>query len=151
LSLAPLIVLAHVVEEAPGLIGWINRRFDLNLTMNYFVAVNTIGVLVTVVLAVPRITSRDHFRALGLIAWLSFLMLANPLLHLAASLLFHEYVPGTVTAGFLYLPYFVAATVTVCRDGGVRPRSAILAATVGAVPMLAQGISIFTGGGRILW
>ncbi len=43
LSLAPLVVLAHVVEEAPGLVDWMNRRFQLNLTMGYFIAVNAIG------------------------------------------------------------------------------------------------------------
>lgn len=151
LALAPLVLLAHVVEEAPGFIAWMNRRFELNLTMGYFVAMSAIGLLVTVVLAVPRVGPRNHLRALGLIAWLSFLMLANGVLHLTASLLFREYVPGTVTAGLLYLPYFVTATVTICRDVGVRPRAAVLAATIGAVPMLVQGISIFTGGGRVLW
>lgn len=151
LSLAPLVFLAHVVEEAPGLIAWMNRRFELNLTMRYFVAMSAIGLLVTVVLAVPRLDSRNHFRAIGLIAWLSFLMLANGVVHLAASLLFREYVPGTVTAGILYLPYFVAATVTICRNVGVRPGAAVLAATIGALPMLVQGISILTGSGRVLW
>ncbi len=151
LYLAPLVLLAHVMEEAPGLIAWMNRRFEVDLTMSYFVAMNAIGLLVTVVVAVPSVRSRNYFLALGLIAWLSFLMLANGVLHLTASLLFREYVPGTVTAGILYLPYFVAATVTVCRNFNVRPRAAILAATIGAVPMLAQGVSILTVGRRIVW
>ncbi len=151
LYLAPLVVLAHVVEEAPGLIAWMNRRFELDLTMSYFVAINAVGLLVTVVVAVPSVRSRNYFLALGVIAWLSFVMLANGVLHLTASLLFREYVPGTVTAGILYLPYFVAATVTICRNVDVRPRAAILAATIGAAPMLAQGISILTVGRRILW
>ena len=151
LYLAPLVLLAHVMEEAPGLIAWMNRRFELDLTMSYFVVINTIGLLVTVALAVPSVRSRNYSLALGLIAWLSFLMLTNGVLHLAASLLFREYVPGTVTAGILYLPYFVAATVTICRSSNVRPRAAILAATIGAVPMLAQAVSILTVGRRILW
>jgi hypothetical protein len=151
LSLAPLVLLAHIVEEAPGLIAWMNLRFELDLTVGYFVAMSAIGLLVTVVLAVPRMDSRNHSRALGLIAWLSFVMLANGVVHLTASLLFREYVPGTVTAGVLYPPYFFAATVTICRHVGVRPSAAVLAAMLGAVPMLGQGISILTGGGRILW
>lgn len=151
LSLAPLVVLAHVVEEAPGLVDWMNRRFQLDLTMGYFLAVNAIGLLITLVLAVPRVHATDRFRVLGHIAWLSFLMPANGLMHLAAALSFREYVPGTVTAGILYLPYFFAATVTVCRHLGVRPLSAVLAATTGAVPMFVQGVSILTGNGRVFW
>ena len=85
LSLAPLVFLAHVVEEAPGLIAWMNGRFELDLTMWYFVAMNAIGLLVTVVVAAPSVRSRNYFRALGVIAWLSFLMLANGVLHLTAS------------------------------------------------------------------
>jgi hypothetical protein len=151
LSMAPLVLLAHVVEEAPGLIPWMNRRFELDLTMRYFITMSALGLIVTVALAVPRVGSGDRFRALGLIAWLSFLMLANGVVHLTASLLFREYVPGTVTAGILYLPYFVAATVTICRNVGIQPGAAVLAATLGAVPMLVQGLSILTGGGRVLW
>ena len=151
LALAPLVFLAHVAEEAPGLIAWLNRRVEPDLTIREFFAINAIGLLVTVAVAAPSVRSRNYLLALGLIAWLSFLMLANGVLHLTASLVFHEYVPGTVTAGILYLPYFVAATVTVCHNSGVRTSAAILAATIGAVPMLAQEISILTVGRRILW
>jgi hypothetical protein len=151
LLLAPLVILAHVAEEAPGLVAWSNRHLEPDLTMSDFFALNAIGLLVTVLIAVPSVRSRNYLLALGLIAWLSFVMLANGVIHLTASLLFREYVPGTVTAGILYLPYFVAATVTVCRNFDVRPRAAILAATIGAVPMLAQGIGILTVGRRLLW
>ena len=72
-------------------------------------------------------------------------------MHLTASLVFREYVPGTVTAGILYLPYFVAATVTICRNFKVGPLTAILAATIGAVPMLVHGVGMLTVGRRILW
>jgi len=151
LALAPLVLLAHVVEEAPGFLDWFNRHAEPDLTMGGFLAINAFGLLVTVLLAVPSVGSPNHLLALGLIGWLSFLMLANGLLHIAASLVFREYVPGTVTAGALYLPYFLAATVTICRNSGVRPRAAILAATIGAVPMAVQGISVLTVGRRILW
>ena len=68
LSLAPLVFLAHVVEEAPGLIAWMNRRFELDFTMSYFVAMSAIGLLVTVVVTVPSVRSRNYFLALGTIA-----------------------------------------------------------------------------------
>ncbi len=151
LALAPLVLLAHVAEEAPGLVGWFERHVEPALTIREFWTFSAIGLLVTVALAVPSVRSRNYLLALGLISWLSFLMLANGVVHLMASLIFSEYVPGTVTACILYLPYFAAATVTVCHNSGVRARAAILAAAIGAVPMLAQAISIFTAGRRLLW
>ena len=89
LALAPIVVLAHVAEEAPGLVAWMNRHVEPDLTMSDFFAI--------------------------------------------------------------YLPYFVAATVTICHNFNVRPRAAVLAATMGAVPMLVQGIGILAVGRRILW
>lgn len=126
LSLAPLVVLAHVAEEAPGLADWLNRRVEPDLTTSGFVAINALAVLVTVLLAVASMHSRDRVLGLGLIAWLGFVMLANGVLHLTATLLLREYVPGTVTAGGLYLPYFVAATVTICRSSTHTPRTPAL-------------------------
>ncbi len=151
LLLAPLVFLAHFAEEAPGFIPWYNRHVDPDLTMSGFLAFGTIGLLITVLVTVPTVRSRNYLLALALISWLSFLMLANGIVHLTACLVFREYVPGTVTSGVLYLPYFVVATVTICRSFGVRLRTAIFAAAVGAVPMFVQAVSIFTVGRRILW
>lgn len=151
LALAPLLVLAHIAEEAPGLVAWLNRRVEPDLTMSGFFAINAIGLIVTVLLAVPSVRSRDHVLGLALIAWLSFIMLTNGLLHLTVSLAFREYVPGTVTAGVLYLPFFAAATVTIIRNFEIRLRAAILAAAIGAVPMVVQGIGMLAVGRRILW
>jgi hypothetical protein len=151
LALAPLLVLAHIAEEAPGLVAWLNRRVEPDLTMSGFFAINAIGLAVTVLLAVPSVRSRSHALGLALIAWLSFVMLTNGLLHLTASLAFREYVPGTVTAGVLYLPFFAAAIVTIIRNFEIRPRAAILAAAIGAVPMVVQGIGMLAVGRRMLW
>jgi hypothetical protein len=151
LALAPLVVLAHIAEEVPGFLGWASRHVEPEVTVTDFVTLNVIGLLVTVALAVPSVRSRNTVLALALVAWLSFVMLANGILHLTASFLFREYVPGTVTAGLLYLPYFAVAVVIACRKCDVRPGAAILAATIGAVPMVAQGVSILTVGRRLLW
>lgn len=151
LYLAPVVFLAHVAEEAPGLIAWLNRHAEPDLTPSDFLAINAGGLLVTVVVAILSVRSPNYLLSLGLIAWLSFAMLTNGFLHLTASLLLREYVPGTVTAGIFYLPYFFAATVTICRNLNVRLGAAIVAATIGAVPMLVQGVGIFAFGRRILW
>lgn len=151
LYLAPLVVAAHVAEEGPRFLEWFNRHAEPDLTHTDFLAINAMGLLVTTALAFAGARSRSYPLALGLIAWLSFVLPANGLLHLTASFVLGEYVPGTVTAGVLYLPYFVAAIVTICRHRGVRPHVAALAATLGAVPMAAQGISILAVGRRMLW
>ena len=151
LGLAPLVVLAHVVEEAPGLLEWMNPRVEPDLTPGGFAAINAIGVVVTAILAVPSVRSRNYLLGLGLIAWLSFVMLANGVLHLSASAIYREYVPGTFSAALLYLPYFVAATVTVCRNFNVRPLAAIVATVLGAIPMIVQGVGMLAVGRRVLW
>ena len=149
--LAPFILLAHVAEEAPGFIPWYNRHVEPDLTIGGFLAFSTIGLLVTVLVTVPTVRSRNYQLALALIGWLSFLMLANGIVHLTASIVFREYVPGTVTAAFLYLPYFFVAAVMICQEFSVRPRTAVFAATVGAIPMFVQAVGILTVGRRILW
>lgn len=151
LLLAPVMVLAHVAEETPGLVAWLNRHADPDLTMSGFYALNAFGVLLTAALAVPSVRSRSRELGLGLLAWLGFVMLANGLLHLLASLAFGEYVPGSVTAGLLYLPYFVVATATIRHHFEISLRAAVLTITIGAVPMLVQGFGILVLGRRILW
>lgn len=151
LALAPLVVLAHIAEEAPGFLDWFNQHVEPDLGADTFVAINVTGVLITAFLAVPSVHSRSRALALGLVAWLGFVMLANGGLHLTASLVFREYVPGTVTAGVLYMPYFVAATITICRNLGIRFPVAMGAAAIGSVPMIVQGVGVLAFGRRILW
>ena len=151
LYLAPLFLLVHIAEEAPGLVSWFNSRTQSEISMSEFIALNTIGFLVTTALAIPSIRSNSNALALGLIAWLSFLMLANGVLHLVACVVFREYVPGAVSAGVLYLPYYFFAVRAICRHFEIRPLIAVVAATVGALPMAAHGISILTVGRPLLW
>jgi hypothetical protein len=49
------------------------------------------------------------------------------------------------------LPFFAAAIVTIIRNFEIRPRAAILAAAIGAVPMVVQGIGMLAVGRRMLW
>lgn len=151
LALAPVVFLAHVAEEAQGFLDWFNRHAEPDLSMDSFVAINAIGLFITVMMTVFCIRSRNLLSALILTAWLSFLMLANGTLHILASLIFNEYVPGTVTAGIFYLPYFIAASITIRRIFKVRPLAIVLASVIGAIPMFVQGASIFMMGRRILW
>ena len=149
--LAPLLVLAHVLEEGPRFLSWLNRRVEADMTMDSFIVINAIGVLITASLAVPAVRSRDSVLAFLLIAWLSFVMLANGILHLVASLVWREYVPGSITAGVFYLPYFVIVLVAIYRRFDVSIRFTAIAIVAGATPMAAHGISILTAGRPLLW
>ena len=131
------------------------RRFLGNMEQQEnggeFIALNAVGLLVTAALAFPSVRSRSKMLGLGLLAWLSFLMLANGVMHLAASIQFREYVPGVVSAVVLYLPYYAVASRTICRSFDIRPHIAVLTAAIGAAPMVAHGISILTVGRPLLW
>jgi hypothetical protein len=151
LALAPLVFLAHFVEEAFGFLDWFNALVEPDMAPRTFYVVNGFALAVTALLAAAAIRWRDHNLGLVLIAWLSFLMLTNGALHITASFMFAEYVPGAITSVVLYLPFFVFAVVTICREFEVQPRAAMIAAAIGAVPMVLQGVSVLADGHRLLW
>ncbi len=148
--LAPVILLAHQVEEWPGLRQWLNRHVEPDISQSGFVALNAVGLLITVTLAAAS-ARRKEATVILFMAWLGFLMLANGLVHLAASLAYQEYVPGTVTGVVLYLPYFLLAASHASRHHGIPARTVALAAMIGAVPMALQAVTILAAGRRLLW
>jgi hypothetical protein len=151
LLLAGLVFALHVCEEATGFVEWMNRRLEAPMTMQEFVVNNAAALLVTLVLTGAIALGGGRGPALALVAWLSFLMLANGALHLVAAALERAYVPGALTAGLLYLPYFAVAFSACRRIGGIGLRPALAAALLGALPMLAQGAAILGAGRRLLW
>jgi hypothetical protein len=145
--LAPPIFLLHFLEEGPRFLAWINSRVEPDLSYAWFLGLNGTALVGTTALAATAAVSRSRGAALAFLCWGSFLMLANGLLHLGATVLFGEYCPGSVTAALLYLPYFAWLFVTV---GGSR-RDRIAVTLAGAVPMLAQGYAVLVEGSRLLW
>jgi len=150
--LAPLVFALHVYEEYPAFIEWMNRRVSQPMSAETFALVNGAAFVITLALAVTTALAGGRALALALVAWLSFLMLANGLLHLLATALDGEYCPGALSSGLLYLPYFALA-LGACRrlGGGIPWRAALAAAGLGAVPMLAQGAFVLGAGRRLLW
>jgi hypothetical protein len=149
---APIVFLLHVAEEAPSLVEWFNRHVQPRMTDEMFVILNTGAAVITLVLVgAAAIRGVTRGMALALLGWLAFLMLANGTLHILASLVFREYVPGTVTAVVFYLPYFALVFRALRRAPGVTTRSAIAASAIGAVPMVTQGIGILVFGRRLFW
>jgi hypothetical protein len=152
LLVAPVVFALHVYEEYPAFIEWMNRRVSPAMTAESFALVNGMAFVVTLLLALATVLGRGRGLALSLVAWLSFLMLANGVLHLLATAIDGAYAPGAITSALLYLPYFALAFSACRRIGGAIPlRPALTAAVLGALPMLAQGAAVLLGGRRLLW
>lgn len=98
LAFAPVVVLAHIAEENPGLVGWYNRHVEGGLSMEEFLLYDVIGLLATVMPVASAHRSRSYALGLALFAWLGFVMLANGVLHFTACVVFSEYAPGSITA-----------------------------------------------------
>ena len=146
---APLIFVAHFVEEAPGVVAWFNAHVDRGITPSLFWTVNFTALGITIAVVLLEWLSPTALSAGVAIAWLSFLMLANAVLHLTGALVDRAYVPGLVTALLLYLPFYGWVVARAIQSRRV-PRDAVAAATLlGALPMLAHGYLILFRGGRL--
>jgi len=147
--LAPPIFAAHVAEEAPGFVSWFNARVTPDISAPLFFGVNGTALVITVAVALLAASSRDAAAALVALAWLSFLMLANGVFHVTATLVDARYCPGTVTGALLYLPFGIWFALLVRRRYGVAPWLIGLVALAGAAPMLAHCYLIVFRGSRL--
>ena len=146
---APLIFVAHFMEEAPGFVAWFNARVARGITPSLFCSVNYTALGITVGVVTVEWSSRTTLSASLAVSWLSFLMFANALLHLAGALVDGAYVPGLVTALLLYLPFYGAVIIRVVRLRRLSRRGLAAAALVGALPMLVHGYLIIFRGSRL--
>ena len=149
LLLAPVIFVAHVVEEAPGLVEWVNSLVDEDITQQLFIAVNTGGFVVTAVLAVIVALSCSRDAIVVMLTWLSFLMLGNAIVHVGATVALGRYSPGVVTSVVLYLPFFFLFLRHARRQFGIGFVRAAAVVVVGAFPMLLHGYLIIFRGSRL--
>jgi len=88
-------------------------------------------------------------RVCRLVAWVSFLMLANGLVHVVGILTHRRYSPGVITGCFLYLPLSILFMRAVARECAVSCRMVLLAALIGGVPMFIHGYLIVFRGSRL--
>jgi hypothetical protein len=93
--------------------------------------------------------SPSPFSALVLVAWFSFLFLANAILHVVGSLHDRAYVPGLVTAVVLYVPFGVWLIWRVLKTRRLGAGTVAAAAVLGALPMLLHGYLIIFRGSRL--
>lgn len=149
LLLAPFIFVCHFLEESPGFVEWFNAHVARGITEGLFWRVNISALVITLVVVGFEWFARSAFSLYAVLFWLSFLMLANAVLHIAGGLADRKYVPGLATAVLLYLPYYfwLAFMAVKSRRVAVAPLAAV--AVLGSLPMLAHGYLIIFRGSRL--
>ena len=149
LVLAPFVFILHFLEEAPGFVKWFNAHVNPGITSESFWAVNLAGLIITSVVVGIGTMAPSSPSYLLTAAWLSLLMPANALIHIAGSVIEKDYVPGVITAIALYLPYYFWLMTKIKKSGWVSSNSLIVAAVIGAAPMLVHGYRILFLGSRL--
>jgi hypothetical protein len=150
LSIAlPVVFAFHVFEEAPGFVSWFNSLVTPNISQRLFLLVNAAAFAITLLVALTVVVSPHPASGLLGVAWVGFLMLANGLFHIVATVVHGRYCPGAVTGALLYLPVSALFIGAVVRDLGVPPLAAAAVALLGGVPMYVHGYLIVFRGSRL--
>lgn len=147
--LAPIVFVAHVIEEAPTFVSWFNLHVEPDITEGMFLRVNVTAFVITLVLTAILAATREPVVAVIDLAWIACLMLANGLFHLTATVVDRSYCPGAVTAAVLYLPYFAVLFWVVLKRLRVPVGVALVASVLGALPMAIHGYLIVFRGSRL--
>lgn len=150
IRLAPLVFPIHVLEESPGFVAWFNSLVQIperQITQKLFYKANAGAFAISLVLALLSYWATGPFLLLLSLTWFSFLMLANALsVHLIPSIVQRRYVPGTVTALLLYLPFYTWY-LWLLVTGSHLPIGLVLGAVViGATPMVIHGYRVLFRG-----
>lgn len=147
--LAPVIFAAHVAEEAPGFVEWFNRLVRPGISESLFFSVNATAFIIMVILAGMLAATRERAVATLMLAWLGFLMLANAVFHLVATVVHARYCPGVITTTVLYLPYFAWFFWLAVRHLRVPLPIAVVVVLLGSAPMATHGYLIVFRGERL--
>lgn len=146
---APLIFAAHVAEEAPGFVTWVNSHIDRDITQEMFWTVNLTVLLITLGVVLFEWLSRSKASALVALAWLGLIMAGNAVLHAGGAIVYRGYAPGVITALLLYVPFSAVAIASALRTRRLSAAAASAAMVLGALPMLAHGYMILAFGTRL--
>lgn len=143
--IAPLIFVLHVAEEFPNFVDWANSLIITDITQSMFLGVNFAGLVITLLLAIFMAATRDEIAIILVLAWFGFMMFANGLFHLTATIV-HGYSPGAITSVVLYLPYFFWFVWCLAKTKKLRPGVIGATVLVGSVPMFLHGYMIIFEG-----
>jgi hypothetical protein len=146
---APVIFVAHFLEESPGFVAWFNAHVTRGITMDLFWTVNATALLITVLISLGYWTTRSPIALILAAGWLSFLMLTNAVFHITGAIVDRGYVPGLVTAIVLYLPYCGWVGREVVRDRRLPANPLVAAIVLGGLPMALHGYRILFLGSRL--
>jgi hypothetical protein len=149
LLLAPVIFVCHFLEESPGFVQWFNEHVARGITSGLFWTVNLSGLVITVIVVGIHWFSRSAVSLALAVGWLSFLMMANAIFHIAGGVVDRQYVPGLVTAILLYLPYYSWLFMKAVKSKRVKVEVLIVCAVLGSLPMLIHGYLIIFRGSRL--
>jgi hypothetical protein len=147
--LAPSFFLLHVLEEFPNFVQWLNSLVINEINPSTFLTVNVIGFIITVFITLLMAFSRDRIIIFLTLFWLSFLMFANGIFHVAATLIHRSYSPGALTSLLLYIPYFIWFTWLLVKVNNIKTIHLIFIIFLGALPMLSHGYFIIFQGPRL--
>ena len=147
-ALAPVIFAAHVAEEAPGFVEWFNSHVSPGISSQSFWQVNLTALVITVIVSAVVWLGTSNASSVVAVAWLSFLMGANALLHVAGAIVDRGYVPGLATAVLAYVPYY-AVVLRRAKRSGLGAGTLLVTAVVSAIPMLIHGYRILFLGTRL--
>jgi len=145
----PVVFILHVVEEAPYFVTWFNSLVTPQISQRLFLEVNAAGFVITLAVALCVSLSREPLIALVGVAWVSFLMLANGLLHVVATVVHARYCPGVITGMFLYLPLSFLFIRAAARETRLPAIVIAAVAFAGATPMIIHGYLIVFRGSRL--
>jgi hypothetical protein len=146
----PVIFILHVIEEAPAFLGWFNARVEPDITARMFWSVNATAFVITLaVAAIVAAAPRERAAAMTAVAWVGFLMLANGVFHIVATVADGAYAPGVITAILLYLPATLLLIQAVAREHGMPPTRVAAVALAAGIPMYVHGWRIVFEGSRL--
>jgi uncharacterized protein with HXXEE motif len=149
LLFAPLVFVAHFLEESPGFVPWFNAHVARGITADLFWTLNATALVITLLVTLLFWSTESPAAIVLMVAWLSFLMLTNAVFHVTGAIVDRGYVPGLATAILLYFPYCGWLAGQVVRDRRVPPGLLAAAAVVGAIPMIVRGYRILFLGTRL--
>jgi hypothetical protein len=99
--LIPVAYIFHLADEYfTGFSDWFSRLFSVDLSLNNFILINSIGFTATILIAI--LSSFNKINSF-VIAVLGTLFFVNGIIHTAATIFTGSYEPGTITGIFLYL------------------------------------------------
>ena len=105
--LVPFAYLLHLVDEYfTGFPNWFSGLFNVDLSLNDFIIINSIGFIATIIITL--LYSFDKVNSF-IIASLGTLFFINGIIHIVSSIYTYTYSPGTLTGILIYLPlgYFI--------------------------------------------